>query len=67
MLYEYQDKYGRNMSLIDQKVYEIVEKNKDFFNNLICYDRDYEFDYFGYKTLEKSYLLKINGKIVERP
>lgn len=48
-------------------MYEIVEKNKDFFNNLICYDRDYEFDYFGYKTLEKSYLLKINGKIVERP
>ena len=41
-------------------------KNKNKLNNYIKYERDYEFDYFGFKTLEKAYLLKIKGKIIER-
>ena len=42
-------------------------KNADKINKVINYDRDYTYDFFGFKTLEKSYLLKINNKIVERP
>ncbi|RZK86958.1 MAG: ribonucleoside-diphosphate reductase subunit alpha, partial [Pedobacter sp.] len=53
--------------LIADDVYEIIEKNKDILDSSIIYDRDFGFDYFGFKTLEKSYLLKVNNKIVERP
>ena len=53
--------------LIDDKVYEIVSKNKNTLNEAIKNDRDYSYDYFGIKTLMKSYLLKINDRIVERP
>jgi ribonucleoside-diphosphate reductase alpha chain len=42
-------------------------KNKDTLNNAINYKKDWDYDFFGYKTLEKSYLLKVEGKIVERP
>lgn len=57
----------RQCNLIDDKVYDIIIQNKDKLNKVIDYNRDYNYDYFGFKTLEKSYLLKINGKIVERP
>lgn len=53
--------------LIDETVYSIVKKNKKLINSMIVDSRDYDYDYFGFKTLEKSYLLKINNKIVERP
>jgi ribonucleoside-diphosphate reductase alpha chain len=46
---------------------QVVKQNGTVIESAIKYDRDFDFDYFGYKTLEKSYLLKINGKIVERP
>jgi ribonucleoside-diphosphate reductase alpha chain len=46
---------------------QIIEENDELLDSTIIYDRDYGFDYFGFKTLEKSYLLKVNGKIVERP
>ena len=52
--------------LIADDVYEIIMKNKDKLNACINYDKDYLFDYFGFKTLEKSYLMKVNGCIVER-
>jgi len=58
---------GRNASLISSDVYEVVRKNADLFDSKINYERDLFYDYFGFKTLEKSYLLKIDGKIVERP
>ncbi len=67
-LYLYEDKTtGENASLIAKDVYEIVRTNAALLDSTIIYDRDYGYDYFGYKTLEKSYLLKIDGKIAERP
>ena len=54
-------------SLISKKLYRIVNSNKKKINSSIIYDRDYGYDYFGIKTLQKSYLLQINKKIVERP
>jgi ribonucleoside-diphosphate reductase alpha chain len=53
-------------SLIANDVYEIIMKNKDKLNDVIDYSKDYLFDYFGFKTLEKAYLLRVNDKIVER-
>jgi ribonucleoside-diphosphate reductase alpha chain len=67
-LYTYEDpKTGENASLIAKDVYEIVRKNAALLDSTIIYDRDYNYDYFGYKTLERSYLLRLDGKIVERP
>src|SRR6201986_205548 len=67
-LYEYVDpKTGKDASLIADDVWEVIEKNAELLDSSIIYDRDFGFDYFGFKTLEKSYLLKINGKIAERP
>ena len=53
--------------LISDETFEVIKKNKDLLNSAIIYDRDYNFDYFGFKTLERSYLLRAGGKIVERP
>ncbi|MCS6824432.1 MAG: ribonucleoside-diphosphate reductase subunit alpha [Cytophagaceae bacterium] len=67
-LYTYIDpKTGENASLISKEVYEVIRKNAALLDSSIIYERDYNYDYFGFKTLEKSYLLKIDGKIVERP
>ena len=48
-------------------LWQIIDENADLLDSTIIYDRDYGFDYFGFKTLEKSYLLKIDGSIAERP
>lgn len=53
--------------MISEYHYNIIQTNANRLNSAIIYDRDFNYQYFGYKTLEKSYLLKINGKIVERP
>jgi ribonucleoside-diphosphate reductase alpha chain len=67
-LYFYKDdKTGFAASLIADDVYEIISANAELLDSTIIYDRDFGYDYFGFKTLEKSYLLKINGKVVERP
>ena len=67
-LYEYIDrKTGKNASLIADDVWEVIKQNAELLDSTIIYDRDFGFDYFGFKTLEKSYLLKIEGQIVERP
>jgi ribonucleotide reductase alpha subunit len=67
-LYNYKDlATGANASLIAKDVYEIVMKNKDRLNAAIIDKRDWDYDFFGYKTLEKSYLLKVEGQIAERP
>lgn len=58
---------GRRMPLIADDVMQIIEDNAELLDSSVIYDRDFGFDYFGFKTLEKSYLLKLNGKIVERP
>lgn len=67
-LYTYIDPItGENASLIATDVIEIIRDNAEFLDSQIIYDRDFNYDYFGFKTLERSYLLKINGSIVERP
>lgn len=67
-LHQYVDKAtGKLSPLIADDVMQIIEEHADILDSSIIYDRDYAFDYFGFKTLEKSYLLKIDGKIAERP
>lgn len=58
---------GENASLIAEDVYQIVKDNSEYFDSHIIYDRDFKYDFFGFKTLERAYLLKTNNKIVERP
>jgi ribonucleoside-diphosphate reductase alpha subunit len=67
-MYEYVDpKTGENASLIADDVYNIIMDNKERLDSSIIFDRDFRYDYFGFKTLTRSYLLKMHGQIVERP
>ena len=68
LLYQCTDsKTGKYLPLIADDVWNIINDNAELLDSTIIYDRDYGFDYFGFKTLEKSYLLKLDGKVVERP
>lgn len=58
---------NENAALLSTEVYGIVKNNAKRLDEAVNYSRDYYYDYFGYKTLEKSYLLKLDGRIVERP
>jgi ribonucleoside-diphosphate reductase alpha chain len=58
---------GQKSPLLSDEVYEAIMANAEVLDSMIIYNRDFNYDYFGFKTLERSYLLKINGKIVERP
>lgn len=58
---------GQDAPLIADDVFKVIQENAAFLDSHIIYTRDFNYDYFGFKTLERSYLLKINGKIVERP
>jgi ribonucleoside-diphosphate reductase subunit M1 len=60
-------KTGEPAPLVSQEVYDVTMANRDRLDGAVLHDRDFEFDYFGFKTLEKSYLLKIDGHIAERP
>ena len=60
-------KTGNKAPLLSKEVYGIINKNAALLDSSIIYDRDFSYDYFGFKTLEKSYLLKLDGKVVERP
>jgi ribonucleoside-diphosphate reductase alpha chain len=67
-LYNYIDpKTGKKAPLIADDVHEIIQKNAQELDSTIIYDRDFGYDYFGFKTLERSYLLKLNGQVAERP
>ena len=67
-LYTYVNpKTGENASLLSKEVYGVINKNAALLDSSIIYDRDFSYDYFGFKTLEKSYLLRLDGKVVERP
>ncbi|MHA8075968.1 ribonucleoside-diphosphate reductase subunit alpha [Aquirufa sp. TARAVU-A1A] len=67
-LYTYIDpKTGQNAALLSKEVFDIIKKNAVELDEAIIYDRDFGYDYFGFKTLEKSYLLKLDGAIAERP
>ncbi len=68
VLFNYKNEFTNEAQpLISQEIYNFAREYKDRISAEIAYSRDFEFDYFGFKTLEKSYLLKVNGKIVERP
>jgi ribonucleoside-diphosphate reductase alpha chain len=58
---------GQEAPLLSDEVFKVIQENSEFLDSHIIYTRDFNYDYFGFKTLERSYLLKINGKIVERP
>ena len=67
-LYEYIDpKNGQKAPLISDEVYEIIKENSDLLDSSIIYDRDFRYDFFGFKTLERSYLLRTKGEVAERP
>ncbi len=67
-LFTYVDpKTGQNAALLSKEIYDIIKKNAVELDEAIIYDRDFGYDYFGFKTLEKSYLLKLDGAIAERP
>ncbi len=67
-LFHYIDpKTGEQAGLISDETHRIIMANEDRLDSAIIYDRDFEFDYFGFKTLERSYLLRMKGKVVERP
>ncbi len=67
-LFNYIDpKTGEKAGLIGEDTYKLIWKNRDRLDSAIIYDRDYSFDFFGFKTLERSYLLRMDGEVVERP
>ena len=67
-LYNYIDPVtSQKAGLISDTTIDVIRRNADQLDSAIIYDRDYSFDYFGFKTLERSYLLRMNGQVVERP
>ncbi len=58
---------GKDAPLLSDEVYKVIMDNKEKLDSTIIYNRDFGYDYFGFKTLERSYLLKLNGEIAERP
>ena len=66
-LYDYVDIHGEHHPLVSKELFDIVMRDGDAISTWFDYDRDYLLDYFGFKTLERAYLMKINGVIVERP
>ena len=67
-LYKYVNpRTGKDAPLLSDEVYNIIQKNKEVLDSSIIYNRDFGYDFFGFKTLERSYLLKLNREIVERP
>ena len=66
-LYNFKDVHNNNIPIIDTKIWNIIKNNKDFFDSIVDYGRDFEIDYFGFKTLERAYLMRINKVVVERP
>ncbi|MEQ8304636.1 MAG: ribonucleoside-diphosphate reductase subunit alpha [Cyclobacteriaceae bacterium] len=67
-LYQYIDpKTGQNAPLISKETWKVIKANAAELDAAIIYDRDFSYDYFGFKTLERSYLMKMDGKVVERP
>jgi len=66
-LYQYTDKHGKQSPLISSELMTNVYRFSDELEEMIDYDRDYNIEYFGFKTLERAYLIKIDKKSVERP
>jgi len=66
-LYNFTDIHGKNTPLISNELFNVISNNKDTFDSMIVHERDYLIDYFGFKTLERAYLMKISNEIIERP
>ena len=66
-LYDFKDVHGSKHSMISYELYKISEIYEKEIEDMIDYNRDFYFNFFGFKTLERAYLMKINGKIMERP
>lgn len=66
-LKNFKDKFGRDAPLLADDVYDVIAKNHDKIQARIDYTRDFNYDYFGFRTLERAYLLKDGSKIIERP
>ena len=66
-LYDFKDVNNKLTRLIHDDIMNVVEENKDYLDSIIDYNRDFLFDYFGFKTLERAYLMRCNNIIVERP
>uniref|UniRef100_A0A6C0E8V0 ribonucleoside-diphosphate reductase n=1 Tax=viral metagenome TaxID=1070528 RepID=A0A6C0E8V0_9ZZZZ len=66
-LYNYQDKHNKHSSIITKELMDVVTENAEMLDNLCNYERDYLIDYFGFKTLERAYLMKVDKKAIERP
>jgi ribonucleoside-diphosphate reductase alpha subunit len=66
-LYEYKDTHGKSSPLLSADLFDVVQKYKDEWENILDYERDYLIDYFGFKTLERAYLMQVNKVTVERP
>lgn len=67
-LYEYANpRPGQKAPLLTGEVFEMIMKNRERLDSVIICNRNFQYNYFGFKTLERSYLLTLNGKIAERP
>jgi ribonucleoside-diphosphate reductase alpha chain len=66
-LYNFIDVHGKQSSLIDENLWIITDNHREKIENMIDYERDYFFDYFGFKTLERAYLMRVDKIIIERP
>ena len=66
-LYEYTDKHGKPSPLVSEELYSLVIQNSNLYDSKCDYTRDFVIDYFGFKTLERSYLMRVDGTVVERP
>ena len=66
-LYHFKDTHGKHCPIVSEDLYKVVQYHSQRLEEMIDYGRDYLIDYFGFKTLERAYLLRINKKIVERP
>jgi ribonucleoside-diphosphate reductase subunit M1 len=68
ILHKFVDSCGRPAPLLDDKTYNVIIQNKEKINAKLDYSRDFNYDFFGFKTLEKSYLLRVeNKRVAERP
>lgn len=66
-LYEYRNFHGKHTPLISEELYSLICQNKTLYDTKCDFERDFVIDYFGFKTLERSYLMRINGVVIERP
>jgi ribonucleotide reductase alpha subunit len=67
ILFNFKDKVGRPAPLLSDEVHQVMINNYERINAELDFSRDFEYDFFGFKTLEKSYLLRVDGQVAERP